>query len=372
MSTRTRRLRVALVAPSIGILGGQAIQAERLLHAWRNDPDIEAWLVPVNPPLPGPLRPFVRVKYLRTLITQLSYWPLLLRELRRADVVHVFSASYTSFLLAPLPACLVARLLGKPFVLNYRSGEAPDHLKRSALARYVLSRADRNVVPSRFLQEVFESFGVSADIIPNVIDLDRFRFRSRGPLTPRLLSTRNFEPLYNVQCTLRAFAIVQAREPDASLTLVGAGSLDRTLRRLAGRLGLHNVTFVGAVPPAEMWRYYAAADIYVQTPDIDNMPSSVLEAFASGLPVVSTAAGGVPAILTDGVHGLLAPMGDVGAIAANVLRLLDDQALAARLAHAARETCQRSTWRAVRERWVALYDAALAPASPIVLPAESA
>ena len=64
------------------------------------------------------------------------------------------------------------------------------------------------------------------------------------------------------------------------------------------------------MPPEEIWRYYADADIYLQTPDIDNMPSSVLEAFASGCAVVSTNAGGVPAILTDDVHGLLVDCGD--------------------------------------------------------------
>ena len=64
-----------------------------------------------------------------------------------------------------------------------------------------------------------------------------------------------------------------------------------------------------------MWRYYAAADIYLQTPEIDNMPTSVLEAFASGCAVVSTAAGGVPTILTDGVHGYLVPCGDDAAAA---------------------------------------------------------
>jgi len=372
MTTRHQRLRVAMVAPSIGILGGQAVQAARLLHLWHDDPDIDAWLVPVNPLPPRPFRRLLGVKYLRTLVTQATYWPLLIRELRRADVVHVFSASYSSFLLAPLPAYLVARLLGKPVVLNYRSGEAPDHLRRSAIARRVLARVDRNVVPSRFLQDVLAAFGIRADVIPNVIDLDRFKFRPRQPLSPRLLSTRNLEPLYNIACTLRAFAQVQARYPDASLTLVGAGSLDRALRRLAANLRLRNVTFVGAVPPGEIWRYYAEADLYVQTPDIDNMPSSVLEAFASGLPVVSTDAGGVPAILTDGVHGLLAPSGDVGAVAANVLRLLDDPVLATRLAHAARESCERYTWSAVRERWVALYEGALAAASPVALRVESA
>src|SRR4051794_31630965 len=118
-------IRVAIVAPSLRILGGQAIQADRLLRAWQTDPDVEAWLVPHNPLPPRGLRGAVRVKYLRTIVTELTYLRLLLRELPRADVVHVFSASYWSFLLAPAPAALIARALGRPVIFNYRSGEAP-------------------------------------------------------------------------------------------------------------------------------------------------------------------------------------------------------------------------------------------------------
>jgi glycosyltransferase involved in cell wall biosynthesis len=349
------RLRVALVAPSLRILGGQAVQADRLLRAWQNDDEVDAWLVPINPIPPGPVATLTRVKYARTIATELTYWPLLLRELRRADIVHVFSASYFSFLLAPLPAFCVARLLRKPVIINYRSGEAPDHLKRSGLARAVLARTDTNVVPSRFLRDVFAGFGILAEVIPNVVDVTRFRFVRRQPLHPRLVSTRNFEPLYDIGCTLRAFRTVQARYADASLTLVGAGSQDSQLRALAGKLGLRNVTFVGRMPPAEIWRAYADADIYIQTPKIDNMPSSVLEAFASGLPVVSTDAGGIPAIVTNGVNGLLEPVGDHDAVARQILRLLDDQALVDRLTEAALASCAAYKWEVVRGQWLSLY-----------------
>ena len=351
------RLNVALVAPTMGILGGQAVQASRLLRSWEHDADIRAWLVPINPSPPRALAFATNVKYLRTVVTQLLYWPRLLRELRHADVVHVFSASYFSFLLAPLPAVVIAKLYGKPVVMNYRSGEAPDHLRRSAIARQTLRAVDANAVPSRFLHDVFAAFGITSDIIPNIVDVDRFRFRARDPLRPRVLSTRNFEPLYNLPCTLRAFQLIQDRHPDATLTLVGAGSMDAALRRLAVELGLRNVTFAGRVPPDEIWRYYADADIYLQTPDIDNMPSSVLEAFASGCSVVSTRAGGVPAILSDGLHGLLVPCGDVDAAANAVLRLLDEPVLAQRMADAAVETCARYQWSSVRARWIALYTA---------------
>ena len=346
------------------ILGGQAVQADRLLRAWERDTDVYAWLVPVNPLPPGPFRHGLRVKYLRTVLTQLTYWPSLLRQLRHADVVHVFSASYWSFLLAPLPAVLIARLLGKPVIMNYRSGEAPDHLRRSWVARTVLGRVDCNVVPSRFLKDVFAGYGIDADVIPNIVDVDRFQFRTRDPLRPRILSTRNFENLYNVACTIRAFAAVRRDFHDATLTLVGGGSAEPSLRSLVSELGLRegvDVTFVGRVRPDDIWRYYADADIYLQTPDIDNMPSSVLEAFASGCVVVSTDAGGVPAIVTNEVDGLLVPCGSDDQAAARILRLLRNPSVARDLARRARSNCDSYRWTAVREQWLSLYRRAVEP-----------
>jgi glycosyltransferase involved in cell wall biosynthesis len=353
------KLRVAIVAPSLGILGGQAVQAHRLVRAWQNDPDVAAWLVPVNPQPPRLLQWSTRVKFLRTIVTELSYGRRLVGELARADVVHVFSASYASFLLAPLPAILVARALGKPVVLNYRSGEAQDHLRRSAVARRAVAAVDRNIVPSRFLVDVFRTFGIEASIIPNIVDLERFKFRERDPLRPRLLSTRNFDVLYNVASTIRAFRMVQRRRAHATLTLVGGGPQEAQLRALVADLKLRNVTFAGRVKPDEIAGYYAANDIYIQSPDIDNMPTSVIEAFASGLPVVSTEAGGVPAILTHGQHGLLAAVADDEALAACVLRLLDEPDYARQLARAAYATCQACTWPAVRDQWLRAYRSVL-------------
>jgi glycosyltransferase involved in cell wall biosynthesis len=343
------------VAPSLAILGGQAIQAQRLLEGWAGDPDVQAFLVPVNPPPPAWLARAHGVKGVRTLLTQARYWPLLVRRIRQADIVHVFSASYLSFVLAPLPAITLGRLLGRKVLINYRSGEAPDHLRRSALALAAIRRCDSVAVPSRFLADVFGGHGIGARVIPNTLDLDRFAFRRREPLRPTLLSTRSLEPMYNLACTLRAFRAVQDRHPHASLTVAGGGSQLAALTDLAGRLRLRHVRFVGKVAPGEIWRLYAGADIYVQTPDIDNMPSSVLEAFASGTPVVATAVGGVPGMLEHGVHGLLAAPGDHEAVAGHVCQLLEDAGLAGRIAAAARASCEQYRWPAVRRQWLSLY-----------------
>jgi glycosyltransferase involved in cell wall biosynthesis len=350
-------LRVAIVAPSLRIPGGQAVQADRLLRAWKNDPDVSAWLVPHNPLPPRALRFAIAVKYVRTVATELTYVPLLLRELVRADLVHVFSASYTSFLLAPLPAILIARALGRPVVLHYHSGEAPDHLAHSALARAALARTSGNVVPSCFLAKVFSEFGLDVKVVPNLVDLTTFKFRYRDPVRPRILSTRNFESLYNVSCTLRAFQLIQDQRPDATLTVVGGGSEEAKLRALARDLQLENVHFAGRVKPDDIAGYYASHDVYIQSPNIDNMPVSVLEAYASGLPVVSTDVGGIPAILSDEFHGLLAPADDHRALARQALRLFDEPGLATRLTENAFATCETYTWESIRAQWLNIYRA---------------
>ena len=135
-SAMPHRIKVAFVAPSLRILGGQAVQADRLLSRGETIPTSTRGSCRSIPAArPAPLRAN-SIKYLRTVVNELTYLPLLVRELARADVVHVFSASYT---LVPAGAAAGdadrARLLGKPVVLNYRSGEAPDHLRRSAIAR---------------------------------------------------------------------------------------------------------------------------------------------------------------------------------------------------------------------------------------------
>ncbi|MBD0372880.1 MAG: glycosyltransferase family 4 protein [Pyrinomonadaceae bacterium] len=350
------KVRVLMVAPSLGILGGQAVQAARLLSRLRAEPSLEIDFLPVNPRLPGALGKLQDIKYVRTLLTSAQYFATLLARVRHYDVIHIFSASYFSFLLAPTPAILVSRLYGKRTLLNYRSGEAEDHLtrwRRTALP--TMRKVDAIIAPSGYLVDVFKRFGLSARSIFNIVETERFRFRERVPLKPVFFSNRNFEPLYNVACTLRAFALVQKRFPDARLVLAGDGSLRAELEALARELGLRNVEFLGRVKPERMHELYDAADIYLNSPNIDNMPGSIIEAYASGLPVVTTNAGGIPYIVTNEKTGLMVERNDHVAMAGAAIRLLEDPALAARIARAAYDECRKYRWESVREEWLELY-----------------
>jgi glycosyltransferase involved in cell wall biosynthesis len=346
--------RIAFVAPTLGILGGQGIQAATLADALRKD----GWaldFIPINPGFPKGLRWLRRVPYARTLLNETLY-VMRLPGLRRADVVHVFSASYWSFLLAPAPAILAARCLGKRVVLNYRSGEADDHLARwGVLVHPWLRLVDEIVVPSEYLRAIFARHGYRTRVIPNVVDLGHFRYRERGAPEPRLVSTRNLEPYYRVDNTLEAFALVRARYPEATLTLAGFGREEHRLRRLAASLGPEGIRFVGRVEPSAMPGLLDGADIFVNSSVVDNQPVSILEAFASGLPVVSTGTGDIASLVRDGETGLLVPRDDPAALAKAVTMLLEEPDRAAGMARRARREIETFTWSHVRELWAGVY-----------------
>jgi len=348
------RLRVVVVSASLDIIGGHGVQAMLLLDALRRD-GCDARLLPINPRLPVRWRRIRRVPGLRTIANQLMYLPSLL-TLARADVVHVFSASYWSFLLAPVPAMLAGRLLGKRVILHYHSGEAEDHLTAWGWRVHPWLRLPHQiVVPSEYLRAIFARFGYATDVIHNIVDLSRFRFRDRRPMRPRLLSVRNFAPHYRVDVTLRAFALVQAEYPHASLTLAGTGSEESRLRALCAELGLAHVHFAGAVDSSRMPKLFDEADIFVNASVIDNQPVSILEAFAAGIPVVTTPPGDIPAMMRGGDNGWLTAASEPSLLADAILDALRRPDRARAAARRARAELARFTWPSVREAWARQY-----------------
>lgn len=358
MTPDSRPIRVLLVGPSLAILGGQSVQLKRLLDKLAQVPGIDVGFLAVNPTLPGPLAALQRIKLVRTVVTSIAYLFSLLRTVPRYDVIHAFSASYWSFVLAPLPAMLVARLFGKRVVLNYHSGEAEDHLTRwRRTAIPAMRLAHRIVVPSAYLVDVFARFGLSAMAIHNFVDVERFPYRVRTTPRPVFLSNRNLQGLYNVACIVRAFAIVRRALPDARLLVAGFGPERPRLEALAAELGVADaVEFRGKLTPEAMAQLYDEADVYLNSPDIDNMPLSLIEASAAGLPMVTTNAGGIPYMVSEGVTALLVPCNDHKALAAAALRLVREPGLGSGLAARARAHCLATyTWEVTSRDWRALY-----------------
>ena len=349
-------LSLLIIAPSHDILGGQSIHAAQLVKEFGKEPGLRVGFLPINPRAPGFLRHLQRVKFVRTVVTSLVYFLKLLTNIPRHDIVHVSSAADTGFIISTMPPVYLGKLFRKKVALNYHAGQAVEHLrdwKRTAIP--TARRADAVVVPSHWLVDVFASHGLKARAIFNHVELDAFHFRERKPLRPAFLSNRNFDPIYNVPCVLRAFSIIQKQFADASLLVVGDGAQRAELEELARDLKLRNVRFTGLVAPAEMPRLCDEADIYLNASNVDNMPLSILESFAAGLPVVTTNAGGIPYMVSHEQTGLLVEMNDHEAMAAAAMRLLEDEELAAEMTARARAECAKYRWDVVREEWLNFY-----------------
>jgi glycosyltransferase involved in cell wall biosynthesis len=148
---------------------------------------------------------------------------------------------------------------------------------------------------------------------------------------------------------------VQNLYPEAQLDLVGGGELEQSIRDLVRQMNLSNVNFTGVASRQQIGGFYDRADIFVNASNLDNMPVSVLEAFASGTPVVTTDPEGMKYVVAHERTGLLSPPGAATALAKNVVRVLKEPDLATRLAQNAFEESSRYRWAAVREQWLKAY-----------------
>jgi glycosyltransferase involved in cell wall biosynthesis len=243
--------------------------------------------------------------------------------------------------------------------VNYRGGEAESFLARSGgIVLKTLRRASALAVPSGFLQDVFGRRGIPSHIVPNIIDVQRFRPASPegDAATPHLVVARSLEQIYDIPTALRAFALIRQDWPDAKLSVAGSGPELGALTSLRAELGLsESVRFCGRLDRDQMAELYRSACVVVNPTRVDNMPNSVLEAMASGVPVVTTNVGGLPFIVQNGVTGLLVEPGNPAEMAEALRRVLRDPACAKQLRDAALAEVQRYTWPRVRQRWAELY-----------------
>ncbi len=350
-----RRLRVLLIAPSLEILGGQSVQATRLLANLRREPSLEIEFQAINPQLAERFRWLQRVKFVRTAVMEAIYSWQLVRRVAYFDVIHAFSAGNSSYMLWTMPALILSKLFGKALIINYRDGQAEEHLSNWRAAATTLRMADRVISPSEYVVRVFAGHGIPARRIFNIIDPAPFVLRWRRQLRPVFLTNRILEPLYNVECVLRAFAIIQKRYTEASLTVAHDGPSRPALEQLAADLGLRHTRFVGRVPHDRTPQLYDAADIYLTSPNIDCMPGSLLECFCSGLPVIATAVGGIPYIVEHERTGLLVEKDDHRGMADCAIRLLEDPELVERLTRTARAEIESYDAHRIGKEWVALY-----------------
>ncbi len=353
MANVRRRLRIAHVTLGLEVGGQEKLLVEFARHADRDRFDLHfvslsgrGQLAETLAACGGTVSALHEPEGLRPgLIFRLA------RCLRGFDIVHTHDDKP---LLYGVPA---ARLAGARAVIHtHHHGPLPSIQRRHTLAMACLAHwTDRFVCVSRHSARWLIGEGVPARkvvILANGIDMLRFAWSGPNPDGP-IVTVARLSPEKDQETLLRAMALVRREVPQARLEIAGAGPCRPALEKLAGALHLRDtVRFLGHV--SDVPDLLARARVFVLSSLTEGISLTLLEAMASGLPVVATRVGGNPEVVSDGETGLLVPPRQPAALAGALVRLLRDPDAGKDFARAGR---QRAEAQFDVRRMVAQYEA---------------
>ncbi|HEY9221794.1 MAG TPA: glycosyltransferase family 4 protein [Lutibacter sp.] len=278
----------------------------------------------------------------------------IIKHRKTTDVVLIDTFSTTNFYYALITSQL-ARILALKYIPILHGGNLPYRLKHSEfLSILIFKYAYINVSPSLYLAHEFKKYNFDTLYIPNTIPIAEMPFKFRTNLEPKLLWVRAFDKIYHPAMAIKVLVILKKSHDNASLCMVGPdkdGSLTQT-KALAKQLGVaKRVTFTGVLPKKQWHQLSGNYDIFINTTNIDNMPVSIVEAMALGLPVVSTNAGGLPYLIENGADGLLIPVKDEKQMADAIESLLNNAEKAREMSNNARKKAEQFDGNRVKMQW---------------------
>lgn len=272
---------------------------------------------------------------------------------RKFDIVLLEVYSGMNFIVANVVG-LFCKLFKLPLIMVLHGGNLPQFIKKyPRWTKFAFNQADALVAPSSFLAEQIGKNDYKVQVISNVIDIGKYQFRERSKISPKLLWMRSFHPIYNPEMAIKVLKRLCQRGQDATLTMAGKDKgLESGLKKMAEDLGLSDrIRFVGFLDEEQKLKEFAEADVYINTNRIDNMPVSVVEARALGLPVVSTDVGGLPYLIEHKENGLLVPDDDFNSMVKSVESLIDHPELTQKISINGRKLAENAAWSKVQREW---------------------
>lgn len=276
---------------------------------------------------------------------------------KKVDYILIDTYSTSNFYYA-LVISQLSRLFKVKYIPILHGGNLPDRISKSKfLSKLIFKNAYKNVSPSLFLKERFHDDGFSNIVyIPNTIEVQNYNFEEKRNFQEiNLLWVRSFANIYNPKMAVKVLQELLKLGYKTSLCMVGPdkdGSLIKT-KAFANSIGVE-ITFTGKLSKKEWISISKDYNIFINTTNFDNMPVSVIEAMALGLPVVSTNVGGIPYLISHDENGLTLNPNDVSAMVNEIERLLNDVQLREQIVHAAKQKVDLFDWQVVKKQWIRL------------------
>jgi glycosyltransferase involved in cell wall biosynthesis len=272
---------------------------------------------------------------------------------RKVDFILMDTYSTSSFWYAFI-CSQIARVFKIKYIPILHGGDLPKRLDANPkLCKMLFNNAFQNVAPSNYLLSEFNTRGYQNVVhIPNTITIKDYPFKNRTSFAPKLLWVRAFAAIYNPKMAVTVLKYLQVSIPNASLIMVGPdkdGSMETT-KQYAKELGV-TVNFTNRLSKEEWIHLSKDADFFINTTHFDNMPISVMEAMALGLPVITTNVGGIPFLLTQDENAVLVKDKDSIAMTNAIINLIQNNEKAILMARNARAFVEQMDWEHVKNEW---------------------
>lgn len=262
----------------------------------------------------------------------------------KPDIIHAQNLGVA------IPTLTSARILKIPSVVWGRGSDVylPDRFTRMT-SKSILQNADTVLaLTEEMKQKMREMCDRDISVVPNGIDLERFKISSRGIKEGKaktIIFVGRLHPVKGVQYLIEAMAIVHQQMPDVKLIIVGDGAERAMLEELAERLNLSDcIQFAGKVPQESIPQLMHQADVFALSSLSESFGIVNLEAMAAGLPIVATKVGGIPDVVEEGVNGYLVNAKNPDELADRLLVLLQNDEMREEISVTNREKAKLYTW----------------------------
>lgn len=315
-------LKVALVSPFPPAFGGMATLATALQKS------LEKQLVKITPINTNPaVGSFFKASKSRKIIEGLIFVTSL-RKISKCNAAIIISSSGDYFFMKALPALYACRLFRCKSILDFVGGGIVELSEKEKSRLFIkIKKFDLLIVPSGPFKEFFAQAGVPSTLFPHIVDVEKFHPVEKQLRNPVFLSAKNLEEHSNIGSIIKVFALIQQQFPEACLLITGNGPQKEYLKNLARELKVTNIDFLESISDHQMIGIYEKSTILLHATRIESFGITIVEALASGTPVVSTNVGGIPDIIKDGVNGYLIDYNDHITMAEKTIYLLNNRSV---------------------------------------------
>jgi phenylacetate-CoA ligase len=246
---------------------------------------------------------------------------------------------------------------GIPVVLSHRGATTEEELSQSRFTRRAFQYFSRICsaihVSSPYLQRVLANFGIESIAVPIIIDIPNLHYHPRAPDLSGIVNTRTMQPCHGGLLLIQSFAQIHHDFPNARLTVAGHGSEFKQCLDIAQTLQIEDfINFPGALSTPEVANLLDKGGLLLNTSTADNIPNALLEAFSSGIPVVSSAVGGIPDLIGNDERGFIAHGMEPSDFLNAVKRAVADPELTLQKVAAARKWVEEFSWPVLRPSYL--------------------